>query len=475
MTDTVGDSPKLALIAQHHRGGDFTTGSAIIMDNAYKTQPVMPDDLDLHEFYPYAENKALALLHRSSHRMFGEKNESVLPGGFIDFDITTGHVLYEWMGDDIALDESNAVDIAAGKFSADFVHLNSIDKNDDGNYLISARHTDTVYLISGEDGKIIWRLGGKKNDFDMAFQFSGQHHARFMSVNATHMVLSLFNNGADDWTMNEQTSSAIYIELDLETMKARLLNQYIRPDGKSTRKRGSMQTLPNSNVFVCWSWKGYISEFNHDGDLLMEASFASDRFDTYRAHKFPWSSQPAAPPTLVSSWYGVNGSEKLTVFYVSWNGATDVKFWRFYAQANESSERVELHTVPKSGFETSYIASGYMDWVSAEALNEKHEIMGKSAVTRSTPPQHWPEGVKEPRPDNPALFKTTTAELTPEVTTTSNAVLSAVLFIAGALTSAAGFMAVFFYPVFRDHIRRSYSKLRSEESEERMPLTLDEA
>lgn len=321
----------------------ITTGSPIILDDRYKTQHEKLDDVDIHEFYPYAENKGLALLHRNSHREFGEnKDASVLPGRFIDFDITTGQILFEWMGHDIALDESNAVDIAAGEFSADFVHVNSIDKNDDGNYLPSARHSDTVYLISGEDGKIIWRLGGKKSDFDMDFQFSGQHHAKFIAVNATSMVLSLFDNGADDWTKKEETSSAIYIELDVEAMKARLLHRYSQPDGKSSRQRGSMQTLPNDNVFVCWSWRGYISEFSHDGDLLMEATFTSDRFDTYRAYKFPWSSQPAGPPTLVSSWYGVNGTEKLTVFYVSWNGATDVKYWRFYAQAGESSERVEL-------------------------------------------------------------------------------------------------------------------------------------
>lgn len=480
MTDTIGDSPHLALILQNDRGGDSLRGSAILFDNSYKIQYTIPaDDLDLHEFYPYAEGKALALLHRDDHRKFGEKDEtkSVITGGFIEFEITTGQVLYEWMGDDIALEESHIVDTDAGTldWGGDFVHVNSIDKNGYGNYLLSARHTDTVYLISAEDGKIIWRLGGKRSDFDMDFQFSRQHDAKFISVNATHMVLSLFNNGADERAQIEQTSSALYIELDLEAMKARLLNRYTQPDGKSTRLRGNMQTLPSGNVFVCWSADGYISEFSHDGGLIMEATFASDRFNTYRAYKFPWSSQPTDPPTLVSSWYGVNGFEKSTVFYVSWNGATDVKYWRFYAQPSESSERVELETVLKSGFETSYIAPGYMDWVSVEALNAKHQVMGKSAVTRSSPPQYWPEGAKMPLPDNPAIFNITAIERITNVTTTLNAGLSAMLFIAGVLTSAAGFAAVFFYPVFQDYVRRSYSKLLSEEVEEEMPLNLGEA
>lgn len=116
-----------------------------------------------------------------------------------------------------------------------------------------------------------------------------------------------------------------------------------------------------------------------------------------------------------------------------------------------------------------------MDWVSVEALNAKHEIIGNSVITRPDPPQYWPEGAKKPRPDNPALFKTTTAELTPDITTTSNAALYAVFFIAGALASAAVSVAVFFYSIFRDYVQRSYSKLHSEESEEEAPLNPAEA
>lgn len=493
MTDTIGNSPHLALILQHDRGGDGSKGSAIIMDNSYQRQYTIPDPeksdipkvyadgFDFHEINPYTEDKALALLHLHDHMTFAGKDEekSVTKPGFVEFNITTGEVLFEWnSGDRIALEESDVADADAGKLQPDFVHPNSIDKNDDGNYLFSGRMTDAVYLVSGEDGKIIWRLGGKKSDFEMDFEFSRQHHAKFVSVNATNMVLSLFNNGADESTQKEPTSSAMYVGLDLRDMKARLLNRYSRPDGKSTKRRGNMQTLPNDNVFVCWSWKGYISEFSHDGKLLMDASFASERFSTYRAYKSPWSSQPAEPPTLVSSWYGVDGLEKSTVFHVSWNGATDVKSWRFNAQANESSERVELETVAKSGFETSYIAPGYMDWVSVDALNAKHEVLGKSAVIRSASPQYWPEGAKKPQPDNPALFKMATVQRTSDVITMPNAALSAVLFIAGALTTAVGFTAVFFYPVFRDYACGRYSKLHSEDSEdseEGMPLNMHEA
>lgn len=472
MTNTTNDSPYLSFILQREYGQQDARSSAIVYDNSYEIQYQIPApaiELDMHEFFPYDGNKALALVHRGQNVKFANSNQQVwkITGGFIEFDISNGHVLHEWNSGDAITPEESFVD------DVDFMHVNSIDKNDDGDYLLSVRHTDTVYLISGQDDRIIWRLGGKKNDFDMDFKFSRQHHAKFMSVNATHMVLSLFDNGADMISKNEVTSSAMYVELDLKAMKATLLKQYKRPDGQSSRRRGNMQTLPNDNVLACWSARGYMSEFSHDGKLLMEAKFASDRFSTYRAYKFPWSSRPATPPTLMSSWYGVNGSQLSTVFYVSWNGATDVKYWRFYAQASSGGPRTALGTIPKTGFETSYTAPGYMDWVSAEALDADHEVMDTSPVTRSSAPDYWPEGAKKPQPDNPSTFNMTQVD---RVTSSpSTAGVFAALFIAGILTSAAGFGVIVFYRVIRDYARRTYSARQkystvSEEPEDEMPL-----
>jgi hypothetical protein len=37
----------------------------------------------------------------------------------------------------------------------DYFHINSVDKDDAGDYLISARHTSTVYKFSGINGTIL--------------------------------------------------------------------------------------------------------------------------------------------------------------------------------------------------------------------------------------------------------------------------------------------------------------------------------
>src|SRR5699024_11695180 len=51
--------------------------------------------------------------------------------------------------------------------------------------------------------------------------------------------------------------------------------------------RGSVQHLPNDNVFVGWSERGYMSEHSPEGKTLMQASFASTRFSSYRSYKYP--------------------------------------------------------------------------------------------------------------------------------------------------------------------------------------------
>jgi hypothetical protein len=252
----------------------------------------------------------------------------------------------------------------------------------------------------------------------------------------------------------------MYVELNLIDMKATLLKRYTRPDGGLSRRRGNMQTLSNNNVLACWSARGYTSEFSHAGKLLMDAKFASDRFSTYRAYKLDgWWSQPANPPTLVASWYGVNGSEYSTVFYVSWNGATEVRYWRFFAQAGNATRRQEVSTVPKTGFETSFISRGYLDWVSVEALDSQKRVLDSSPTVRTSSPEFW-EGEKLPTPDDPATLDKDTSEIVLEISTAAG--VSVALFIAGTLTSGGCYALFFFYPAIRQYYRQRYWRVRQD-------------
>ena len=106
-------------------------------------------------------------------------------------------------------------------------------------------------------------------------------------------------------------------------MVATLLHRALRPDGALTHLRGNMQHLANGNLLGAWSENGYISEHTPDNQVVFEASFASQRFVSYRAYKYNFIGQPLEPP-IVKAFASVTERRDLTtVVYVSWNGATE--------------------------------------------------------------------------------------------------------------------------------------------------------
>ncbi|WVN89396.1 uncharacterized protein L203_104619 [Cryptococcus depauperatus CBS 7841] len=51
-------------------------------------------------------------------------------------------------------------------------HINFIEKNFEGNYLISSRYCHVLYLISASTGEILWTIGSKNSSFAMGDVYS---------------------------------------------------------------------------------------------------------------------------------------------------------------------------------------------------------------------------------------------------------------------------------------------------------------
>ncbi|OGM43126.1 hypothetical protein ABOM_008228 [Aspergillus bombycis] len=423
---SIGDKPHLSLvwqIAYDHSDN----GYGVVLDNAYdiKKKVPMPDEygaFDIHEFNILDDGKtAMAITYREHEIALDTldrpgEHTHILSGGFVQIDLSSEKINYVWDGvDKVALSESVTVNKETppvGPPGWDYVHINSIDKNDDGDYIISYRFTNTIYMVSGRDGNIMWRLGGQYTDFEQDFTFSKQHDAKFIESNGTHHVISLLNNASDEFSNDEDVSSALFIELDTSTSPktARVIRRHNRPDGGLTRLRGNTQLLPNNNVFVGWSERGYISEFSPEGDTLLNANFASSRYSTYRAYKFEFTGRPSAPPDLVSSVWGTDQTDLSTTFYVSWNGATDIAGWNFYARAAKNGHPILVGNATKTDFETMFIARGYLDWVTAEAVDHEGRVLGTSRVQRSKIPDNWGAAgfkgdLKTLKPDDPKAPK----------------------------------------------------------------------
>ena len=276
-------------------------------------------------------------------------------------------------------------------------HLNSIDKSSSGDYLISARFTDALYLISGQDGHIIWRLGGTQSDFVMDFNFSRQHDARIISQNETVTELNFLDNAwdggetEDSWaTANTSSLLVVALYTSMSPMQATLIAQYERPDGKHTFGRGSMQLLPSGNYLGGWGDNAYITEHTPASGLVYEAALESDRFANYRAYKFNFTSRPTDWPSAKAFASVTSLGDNTTVVYVSWDGATEVSSWKFYAAADTDDDvGFLIGNAPKAGFETSRVLEGQHAMIFVEALDKDGLSLSKSDTVITEVPLGW--------------------------------------------------------------------------------------
>lgn len=383
-------------------------GHGIIMDSSYRiVKDVLPPaehaGLNMHELN--IVNNGTAVLYFTFRPEW--VNISMLPDqvvshgwimnmGIREVDLRTGQANFEWWAHpEISLTESNvAMQSLHGPFphAWNWFHGNSIVKNDDGDYMISSRYTDAIYKISGSKGKIVWRLGGRMSDFEMKdFNFSRQHDAQWVATECDDNIetITLLDNGSDGITSTANVSSAIKIRMDKATMTASVLQRWIRPDNSRSDLRGNFQTLPDGNVFAAWSDNSFISEHTGEGDLIMAAEFTSERFVTYRAYKFNFTGAPLEPPVMKAFAYGVDPASCTTVFYMSWNGATEVDSWNLYRIAPRDSEIELIGNAKKTGFETRFQARGYEDEVFAEGIAADGTVLGQSATFIVEPPAEW--------------------------------------------------------------------------------------
>lgn len=276
-------------------------------------------------------------------------------------------------------------------------HVNAIEKTDNGEYLVSARATDTIYLLSAEDGRVIWRLGGTNSDFRLdGFTFSRQHDARLRSRNDTTIQLSFLDNAYDGIgsTPTAEQSSLLTVALHLTTspMTATLVRRIPRPDGLYTFARGNMQVLDNGNVLANWGDNAYITEHTAGGELVFEGSFISSRLLNYRAYKFNFTSYPTDWP-VAKAMVSINAQQKpITIIYVSWDGATQVHSWKAYAVKSDNDPGIVIGETRKTGFETSLVCQGYHSRISVEALDMNGERLSESPIIITELPLGWDIG-----------------------------------------------------------------------------------
>ncbi len=338
---------------------------------------------DSHEFKITSAGTALITVYspvRSDLRAVGGPKNGVVVDGIIqEVDISSGKVLWEWH----ALGHIPITDSYAGRPGAgpwDYFHINSIQDLPGRKLLVAARHTWAVYEIDKRTGKVLWRLGGRRPSFKMGrgTYFEWQHDAR-IQPNGT---LTLFDDGAG-FTRNRRQSRGIRLRLNLKKMSAVLVRAYTAQPAQLALSRGSMQVLPDNDVFIGWGEAPALSEFGRQGRQVFMGSF-SPPFRAYKAYRYQWYGQPATPPSIFVSH---PASEPATV-YASWNGATGVAYWRVRAGPTAAVQSV-VGQFQRTSFETVMNIANAGPYYSVQALDQRGHVLGTSAaVTASVAKRH---------------------------------------------------------------------------------------
>jgi hypothetical protein len=328
-------------------------GHLVIYDQSYgevlrRQVPNGYPGADQHEFLITARDTALVIIYNPLEwdltSVGGPANGNALDSVIQEIDLVTKHVVFEWHSlDHIAPAESYTV--YAPEEPWDYVHFNSVELDEDDNFIVSARNSHAIYKIERESGRIRWRLHGKRSDFRMGPDagFALQHDARLHPDG----TLSLFDNHEGNQALEaEAQSRGMVLRLDEDLREATLVREYVHPTEILSVSQGNMQTLPNGNVFVGWGSAPVFSEFSSDGQFLFNGRFPQGT-NSYRAFRYEWEGQPGEPPAVaVEAGLG----DMLTIF-VSWNGDTRTTAWRVLA--GESADDLDpIGTVMRSGFET---------------------------------------------------------------------------------------------------------------------------
>ena len=212
----------------------------------------------------------------------GDTNATVMGKVIQELD-ENKYVVFQWRSWDHYNITDATDDISLTDSLIDYVHTNAIELDTDGNILISNRHMDEVTKINRETGDIIWRLGGKNNEFTFIndnIGFSHQHDIRRLS----NGDITLFDNG--NLHYSQLQSRAVEYKLDEQNKTAELVWQFRNTPDETAFAMGDVQRLSNGNSIIGWgAGRPAVTEVTLNGLKEFELSLAENVFN-YRAFRF---------------------------------------------------------------------------------------------------------------------------------------------------------------------------------------------
>jgi Arylsulfotransferase (ASST) len=357
-------------------------GSDVIYDRHYRqigtVRAANGLNADLHEFTITGSGTALItsfnLVRWNARSIGASRNQKVINCTVQEIDIATGRVLFQWDSlDHIPLRDSYKARPHSPNQLYDYFHVNSVQRDFDGNLIISARNTWAVYKINYRTGAVMWELGGKHSSFKMGpgTSIAYQHHA---TVHAGGLI-TIFDDGASPRVHPQ--SRGVVERINQRKRTVTLVRELDHSPKLVAPFEGSVQLLGNRHLFVGWGAVPYFTEYDGQGRELFDGRIAG-RNSSYRAYEFSWHTQPAEPPDVAVS----RASKGRTWVYASWNGATEVAAWQVLAGPSPTSLSY-VTSARRTGFETAIAIRTKQPYVVVRAVSGSRHVLGVSrAVAR---------------------------------------------------------------------------------------------
>jgi hypothetical protein len=303
----------------------------------------------------------------------GPKRFPAYESAIQEVDIATGRLLFEWQSlQHVPVADSHE---PLGRENYDYLHINSIALTPDGQLLVSGRHTWTLYKLDRRTGEVIWRLGGKRSQFELGrgAGFAWQHDARQISDG----VMTMFDNGTNGPIETERQSRGLVLDVDETRRTATLRKAYTGPKPLLASSMGSLQMLDSGRVVVGWGTASHTSEFGADGALLFDAALPESIY-SFRGSWLDWRSEANRRPALAA---GRDPHSDVQVVYASWNGETGIAGWRLTAGGTADALRT-VGVAGHRGFETAIPLHEQARFASVTALDHAGHALGTSQTIK---------------------------------------------------------------------------------------------
>jgi Arylsulfotransferase (ASST) len=358
------------------RGGSGR-GDGVVLDTAYRlvrrVQMANGFSADLHEFVLTDRDTALMVSYVPVRRNLGAVKGSTR-GIAVDcvaqeVELSTGRVRFEWHAlDHVPLSDSLRRPESARK-PYDYFHINSLNVDPDGGYVISARGVSQVLKLDAA-GTVQWSLGGESGTLRRGegTRFDLQHDA----VPHGNGLYTIFDNSAKGI---RKASRAITVRVDAARRTATLVRSVAHPANVLSGSQANHQVLADGHLFVGWGSQGRASEFDARGRLLLDLKLPFE-YDTYRAYRAPWSAHPAPAPRVAAE-----ARDQRTAVYASWNGSTETATWTVLA--GPSADRLApVKTTRWTALETAISVGTRERYVAVQANDSAGRALRRSEAVR---------------------------------------------------------------------------------------------